>query len=269
MKNNHSSGGRPRKGEERATHRSLERGLHTIEAVVATPGGASLAETARRIGLHRSTTHHLLQALVGMGYLSQDPHSRRYHPSPRLARLAGPISDVESLPEFVLPLLADMARHAGEEISLVIYGDGAAATVARRHPATAEGAMPDDDAPIALHATAAGKAILAWRPAPEQTALLDGLRLDRFTTNTLDSRAMLEAELRRIRAAGFAVDDEEYRDGVRGIAAPILDRTGSAVAAVCIVGPKDRITRQKIRDLRAPLGELTRQMSIRLGWRPD
>lgn len=268
MKNNLGSGGRPERGEERATHRSLERGLHIIESVVATPGGASLAETARRIGLHRSTTHHLLQALVGMGYLGQDPRTRRYHPTIRLSRLAAPASGPDGLEEIAHPFLAELARRSEEEACLTLYRDGIAVAVATQAPGASQ-QKPADDGIIALHATAPGKVLLAWQPEAERTALLNRLALERFTTSTIDNRAVLETELQRIRAAGVAIDDEESRDGMRGIAAPVFDRTGLGVAALGVHGPKARMTRQKIKDLRDRLGELAGQLSERLGWRPD
>lgn len=269
MKHNHNSGGRPSHNEERATHRSLERGLHVIEAVVATLGGASLAETARRVGLHRSTTHHLLQALVGMGYLNQDARTRRYHPTVLLARLAATASGIEHLGDVAFPFLIELARRGDGDAFLAVYHDDDVTVVARHPPGNGPRTAADGDERMALHATAAGKTILAWRPRAEQVALLDRLKLDRFTDNTIDSRALLEAELRRIRAAGFAVDDEESQDGVRGVATPIFDRTGGVVAALGLAGPKGRMTRQRIKDLRGSLGELARLLSERLGWRPD
>jgi len=63
---------------EHAMHRSLERGLRLVETVALNGGSTSLAEAARRTGLHRSTAHHLLQTLVGLGYLRQDPDTRAY-----------------------------------------------------------------------------------------------------------------------------------------------------------------------------------------------
>ena len=60
---------------ERVTHQSLERGLHVLETIAATGSLISLGEASRRTGLHRSTTHHLLQSLVGVGYVRQDKKS--------------------------------------------------------------------------------------------------------------------------------------------------------------------------------------------------
>ncbi len=76
----------------------------------------------------------------------------------------------------------------------------------------------------------------------------------------------METEIRRIRSAGYAIDDEEHLEGIRCIAVPVFAYSGHVVAALCALGPKNRMTRRKLRDLRAPILELSRSLSERLGW---
>ena len=73
----------------RVTHQSLERGLQVLETIAATGSLISLGEASRRTGLHRSTTHHLLQSLVGVGYVRQDKKSRGYELTSKLFELTG------------------------------------------------------------------------------------------------------------------------------------------------------------------------------------
>jgi len=92
------------------------------------------------------------------------------------------------------------------------------------------------------------------------------MRFVRLTPKTIASRAAFEAELRRIRVAGYALDDEEHVEGIRCIAMPVFGHTGEVLASLCTLGPKSRMTYQRLRELRAPLAELTQQMSKRLGY---
>ena len=71
------------------THQSLKRGLRIIEAIATIGSSATLAEVARKTALPRSTTHHLLRALVEFGYLIQDGDTRTYTLAPKLFRLTG------------------------------------------------------------------------------------------------------------------------------------------------------------------------------------
>lgn len=249
----------------RTTHQSLERGLRILELVASSSGACSLAETARQTGLHRSTTHHLMQALVGLGYLHQDPESRGYEPSARLFRLTGRTWTAEQLGEIAQPFIAELTRRSGEGSSLAAYRDGTVTIVAKHDPDSPVRVVQSLGVQRPIHATAVGKAIIPWLPDPELAGLLDRISFDRHTDKTITSRDELESEIRRIRAAGYAFDDEEHIEGIRCIAVPVFGHSGRVVASLCALGPKSRMTRRKLRDLRAPILELSRSLSERLG----
>lgn len=247
-----------------STHRSLVRGLRLLEAV-ALSGGTSLAEAARRTDLHRSTAHHLLQTLVALDYLQQDPESRGYGLGARPFHLTVGTWSALALGELAQPFLAELTRRSGEGSSLAVCRDGAVTVVAKREldgPVRLAQSMASQRP---IHATAVGKAIAAWLPPAEVSGLLARTRLARHTRNTIVSRRGLQAELRRVRAVGYAVDDEEHIEGVRCIAMPVLGQAGQVIASMCALGPKSRVTHRRLRELRRPLAELTHEFSLRLG----
>ena len=258
----------PRDGG-RVTHQSLGRGMRVVETVASAGGPTSLAEISRRTGLHRSTTHHLLQTLVGLGYLRQDPSTRAYELAAKLFQLTGRTWTPEQLGEIAEPFLAELTRTSGEGSSLAAYRSGIVKIVAKREAEGPVRVVQDVGADRPIHATAVGKAILAFLPAPELDGLLTRTPLARFTPKTIVTRGALQAELAHIRESGCAIDDEEHNEGIRCIAAPVFAYTGQVVASLCAVGPKSRMTRQKLRALRAPLFALARKLSERLDWRAD
>jgi len=255
-------------GDERTarlTHRSLERGLHVLEVVAASGGLISLAEIARRTGLHRSTGHHLLQTLVGLGYLRQDGATRSYELSSRLFQLTERTWTPEQLGVIAQPVVAELARVTGEGSSLAAYRDGVVTIVAKCDHEGPVRVVQDVGAERPIHATAVGKAIAAFLPLAELEGLLARLGYERYTPRTIVQRGALEAELRRIRGAGCANDDEEHIEGIRCVAAPVRIYSGQVVASLCTLGPKSRMTRQRLRDLREPLLGLAAKVSERLG----
>jgi DNA-binding IclR family transcriptional regulator len=250
----------------RATHQSLDRGLRILETVASNGGTASLAETVRRTGLHRSTAHHLLRTLVGFGYLRQDPKTRSYELTAKLYRLTARSWTPEQIGRIADPVAAELAAASGEGTSVAAYCDGKVTIVTKCDSGHPVRVVQDLGASRPIHATAVGKALVAFLPGAERAALLARQRFERHTARTIVNRQAFEAELQRIRSAGYAVDDEEHYEGIRCIAAPVFACTGGAVASLCVVGPKARMTRQKLRQLREPLLALARTLSAKLGW---
>jgi DNA-binding IclR family transcriptional regulator len=252
--------------KQRTTHQSLERGLRLVELVASNGGATSLAEAARRTGLHRSTAHHLLQTLVSLGYLRQDAETRGYELSAKPFQLTGRTWSPEQLASIAQPYLAELTRRSGEGSSFSVYRDGAVTVVAKREHDGPVRVVQDVGARRPLHCTAVAKAILPWLAPAELSGLLSRMRFPRHTPKTLATRTAFEAELRRVRSAGYAIDDEEHIAGIRCIAMPVFGHTGQALASLCALGPKSRMTYQRLRELRQPLGELAAQISRRLGY---
>ena len=163
----------------------------------------SLAEAARRTGLHRSTAHHLLQTLVSLGYLRQDAETRAYELAAKPFQLTGRTWSPEQLAAIAQPCLAELTRRSGEGSSFSVYRDGAVTVVAKREHDGPVRVVQDVGARRPLHCTAVAKAILPWLPAPELAGLLARMRFARHTPKTIVTRAAFEAELRRIRTAGL------------------------------------------------------------------
>jgi len=106
-----------------------------------------------------------------------------------------------------------------------------------------------------LHATGAGKALLANLPAARRDALLERLDLRGYTARTIVDRAVLRRTLDEVREKGYALDDEEYDEGVRCVAVAVVGApgkeaaAGSRIAALSISAPASRMTRQRCAEL--------------------
>lgn len=247
------------------THRSLERGLAALEAVAAAGRPTSLADTARRLGLHRSTAHHLMQTLVSAGYLRQEKTTRGYELTAKLYQLTGRMWNAEQLRDLAQPLLGELARLTGEGASVAAWIDGAVHIVAKQESEGPVRVVQSIGANRPMYCTAVGKCLAAWLPRSEVWAALANTRMQRLTPKTITTHAAFEAELRRIRAAGYALDDEEQHEGLRCVAMPVFCYSGKIAAAMCVLGPKQRMTHQKLAAVRAPLGQMSAKLGERLG----
>ena len=119
-----------------------------------------------------------------------------------------------------------------------------------------------------LHATASGKAILAFLPAPRRAEILGSLELVRYTERTIATLPALRASLEDVRRTGVCINVEEIVRGACGIAAPIFDHRETVLGACAIGGPTDRV-RPRLRELAAEVKATAETISRRLGWRAE
>jgi DNA-binding IclR family transcriptional regulator len=118
------------------------------------------------------------------------------------------------------------------------------------------------------HCTSVGKALLAYQSVELVRQFADG-GLKRFTANTITSPAALLQELASVRAKGYAVDDEEFEVGLRGIAAPIRDHSGEVTAAVSVAAPVQRMSKKSLQTAIPNVVAAADAISRRLGYLPS
>ena len=248
------------------THQSLARGLRVIEAAAAIGEPATLSEIARKTSLSRSTTHHILRALVEFGYLVQDGDAQPYRLSPKLFRLAGHAWTKEQLADIAMPFLDELSRRTGEGTSLAMLRDGVVTVVAKRESEGPVRVVQEVGARRPMYCTAVGKALAAWLPDRELDGIIDRTVFEKKTARTIITAAAFRRELARIRATGFAFDNEEHVAGIRCIAIPVRDHSGEVCASLCVVGPTSRLPLKQLESLREPLTAVAVALSERLGY---
>ena len=117
-----------------------------------------------------------------------------------------------------------------------------------------------------LYCSAVGKALLSGLEPEAIRARLEGTAFERFTERTIGSVADLLAECERVRAEGLAHDNEEYRPGVRCLAAPVRDFSGAVVAAVGVSGPASRMGPERCEAVGAVLKQVSNELSHKIGF---
>jgi IclR family transcriptional regulator, acetate operon repressor len=251
--------------QSKQTYQSLDRGLRIIESISAINGSATLAEIARKTSLPRSTAHHLLRALVDFGYIIQDGDARTYTLAPKLFRLTGRAWTKEQLAEIAMPFLDELSHRTGEGTSLAVLRDGIVTVVAKREPEGPVRVVQEVGARRPIYCTAVGKALAAWLPPQELDGIIRRIVFNRLTPQTITAPAAFRRELARIRATGFAMDNEEHILGIRCVATPVRDHSGEVRAALCVVGPKNRFPRRRFPEIREALAAASADLSARLG----
>jgi DNA-binding IclR family transcriptional regulator len=237
---------------DRPVVQSLDRALSILDVLRLSEVDLALGDVAARTGLPKSTTHRLLSTLERRGLVARDPIAGTY----RLATKTFP--PVGAGPG-VRGILEDLAARSGETANLgapigreVLYVDRADSPHALRWQLGVGSRVP-------VHCSGMGKAILAFLSPAEVSRRLPR-RLEAFTENTITSRAILLEELGRIRRRGYALDSEEFMDGVRCVAVPVLGPDREVGHAISLAGPAFRLTPRRAEQQVSALREAADRM---------
>jgi IclR family acetate operon transcriptional repressor len=144
--------------------------------------------------------------------------------------------------------LQDLQERFGETVNLgVLEGDRIVYAEVLRSERSA--LAPILGSPVAVNATALGKAITAWLPEQDQSHLIERWRLVALTPRSIVTKRELLAEFAQIRSRGYALDAEEETPGYFCVAAPMFGRMGRPESAISITAPYSRMTPQLVRAL--------------------
>jgi len=244
---------------------SLERGLAILELVAKDTSGVTMAEVSRRIGLHTSTTFHLLRTLTSLGYLVQDEVTREYRLGSKVFRLAASAWTEVQIFNISGPFLTEMAQQTGETSHLAVFEHGEVIVINKVDGSSPVRLTDRVGYPRPAHCTAIGKVLLAHLPEAELMAFLHAHELRPFTPKTITAVPILEQELVRVRNQGYAFDDEEHLQGIRCLAAPVRNFTGQVVAAIGISGPVWRVSLDRVAQLIEVVKGVGHRLSQQLG----
>lgn len=198
----------------------------------------SLSELAGRLELPPSTVHGIVRTLVGHGMVTQERGSGRYQLGPAVLRLGNVYLDTLELRSRAVTWSEELARRSGFAVRTgVMLGDS---VVIIHHEPRPDGSrqMPEVGIVIPAHASALGKALLAFL-SDDAKRLLGGSALRSMTGETVTDPALLAAQLDQVRTSGIALESDEAVLGECGAAAAVFDTTGLAVGAVGVVVPSN------------------------------
>ncbi|HEY1854593.1 MAG TPA: IclR family transcriptional regulator [Solirubrobacterales bacterium] len=226
--------------------RSVVKAVQLLRFVAEESVPATATEIAKALGLPTPTAYHLLNTLVAEGLLAKND-ARRYTLGPTVGLLADGFLNRIAPPRYLLGPLQDLADETGETAYLSGWRDGEIVvlrTVEGNHPVHVMGLRVGYVG--AAHARATGKLLLAFASEGVRGSYLETHALERYTDSTIVEPEQLEEELTRIVRRGYALEEEEFSEGVSCIAAPVHlygEAAGGLVGAFTLAVPTDRFDR--------------------------
>jgi IclR family acetate operon transcriptional repressor len=245
---------------------SVRNAARVLKAFTSDHRTFGVSELARHLGLATSTVHRLLTTLESEHLIEQDEHSGRYRLGLAVYDLTAAVAPGFDLSDALLPPMTVLRNRTGETVHVAVL-DG-------RHVVYIERL----DSPHSLrlfvekvgrrnwaHCTASGKILLANLSSTELDRLLEGWELPAITPYTITDHDLLKKELTQVRDLGYSQNSGESEIEIVSVGAPIRDATGRVIAAISLVGPRNRME-PEISVLRYAVMEAAGAASRRLGY---
>jgi DNA-binding IclR family transcriptional regulator len=221
--------------------KSLHKVLDVID-LIADRGSAGVRQLSSFSGYPLATTHRIVSTLAKRGYLKRDPITKSYALSMRFVELGNRVQQQFNLTSIARPHLERLKRVTGESANLAVLDGAEAVYLEQVRSDHMLQLFTKLGAKVPLYSTGVGKAMLSNLSDQEVDRYLATTPLKPFTCHTLTEAEAIREEIRKIRAQGFSVDNEEMEEGVRCVAALISDHQHRCAGAVSLSGAAMRVT---------------------------
>ena len=253
--------------EPKGSVRALGKAMELLGLLLDHRGPMTLQELQKRSGYPKSTVHGLLSTLREYDMIGQNPDGT-YCLGIRLYEYGCAVAGAWDITALAHPYLEKLAAQTGGGAFLSLRSERHAISFDKAVSAAGFGLQVsvETGTPLPLHATAQGKLLLSGCSESEIRRVLDG-GLVAYTRHTVTDPDRLLAQLAEARARGYALEDGEYKVGLRSVAAPVYDQTGRLCYAFGVVGLFGRVTSLDFQDIIQAACRLAAELSAALGWR--
>ncbi|MEM9330424.1 MAG: IclR family transcriptional regulator [Pseudomonadota bacterium] len=218
------------------------RTLMILEIIGRSDRAMTATEINQQLGLPKQTVHRLCTTLEKEGFLVREPNGKRLQPSVRTKNLASGIL-FSSRGDFARrQVLLEVASKISETVNLVIPEEDGMMYLDRVETDWPFRIQLPVGSHVPFHCTASGKTFLASLSPARRRSMVRNLRLETMTKNTHSDPEQFLSELTRVAKQGYALDNEEFMEGMVAIAVPVLDETGRYCASLAFHGPTQRIS---------------------------
>lgn len=220
---------------------ALRKATQILEMVIAENSGISAAELAARLKLPRQTVHRNVRALEDMGFVIRAVARDKYEIGPTLLNLANNIMIMSHRRGPWRAVLKDVVEQAGESCNVAVLDGYEIIYVDRVECPSPLRVQLEVGSRVPAFCTAIGKVLLAYLPPTVRKQLLETIPKPKLTNATITDRRALEAELKKVRKLGYAINRGEFIRGIAAIAVPILNNRGEIIAGIAVHAPILRV----------------------------
>lgn len=240
---------------------SLDKSFSIIDYLYEVGCSATINEISQGLGMYKSTVYRILSALRAAGYVYQEEKTSKYCLSIRFYQIGLRLLGCEDFLQSFLPHAKRINEKYGEVVTVaarelelneqprytVLYGFQSSHVLSLK---VGVGSFSPS------HCTASGKCLLAYSTERYLKRFANSA-LPPYTERTITNWGALRAELQRVKKDGYAIDDEEFELGLKGIAVPLFASNGHVVGALSLTCPAERFRKLDFDMLLSDLKEIS------------
>jgi len=224
---------------------SLKTGIDAL-LILGTRKSVGVTELAQALDINKSTAFRILDTFLEANMVEKTKDTQKYKLGPAILKLSEQyyknFSDIAE----AKPLMNRLAEEIRESVHLCVCANSKAVVIEQ----TMSDSLLVVNAKIGnsepLHCSAVGKCLVAFALEEEREKMLSGIGFEKYTDKTISSAEAFNAELTRVRAQGWAIDDGELSEHIRCVAVPVLDKKGNCKYSLGTSGASSRMTQEKI-----------------------
>ena len=224
------------------------RTLRILEVIGKSDSPMTPTQINKELGLPKQTVHRLCKTLTQEGYLVKDSAGKLLRSGRRLRQMASGILYSSHTHTGRHQILIDVARQVSETVNFVVPQDTGMKYLDRVETDWPFRIQLPVGTHVPFHCTASGKTFLASLSSAKRKAMIESLELKKLTENTHTDPAGLGEELEKIARQGYALDNEEFMQGMVAISVPVKDPQGRFFAALAFHGPVQRVSAETVVD---------------------
>lgn len=264
-----STGARKKGTGKTGPVKTVRRAMEILNVMAEAGGQVGVIELAERLRASQSTIHRIISTLVADDYVAQSPHTGKYELGLRVLTLGGTVLNQLEIRKQAMPVLGRLAAETQCNANLAVLHEDDVLYVGRVDGPKSGRMYTPIGRRAPAHATGLGKALLAFLPDGDAEAILEARRpLKSCTPHTITDPARLRSDLEQTRVRGYAVDLEEFIQGVRCVAVPIRGREGNVAGALSLSASVFQLREDDIGRYGALLQDAAYEISGRLGYIP-
>lgn len=245
---------------------NLERGLQIIELLATFPKGLTLAEIIQSLDITKSSAFRITNTLIFKNYLQKNETTKKITLSRKMLTLGISSMNEQSIVEMSIDIMRALRDELKESVMLgVVLGKNGTILeqVSSSYPVKL---FVEPGTRFHLNSSVGGKSILAFMPEEEATAIIDSLKFNKFTDNTITSKKVYKETLLEVKKQGYAIDNGEDIQGIHCIGAPVFNESGYPVASLWITAPHGRLPHEEFDVKGKIIAKYALDISLKLGY---